>query len=55
MRCALMEMIVDGIQTNIPLHQELMNDAAFMQGGTSIHYLEKKLAMDKEARAGIPE
>ena len=55
MRCALMEMIVDGIHTNIALHQELMNDAAFMQGGTSIHYLEKKLAMDKEARAGIPE
>ncbi len=55
MRCALMEMIVDGIHTNIALHQELMNDAAFMQGGTSIHYLEKKLAMDKEARTGIPE
>jgi acetyl-CoA carboxylase biotin carboxylase subunit len=46
----LTEMIVDGIQTNIPLHRELMDDAGFMQGGTSIHYLEKKLAKDKEAK-----
>ena len=30
MRRALMEMVVEGIKTNIPLHQELMNDAAFM-------------------------
>ncbi len=55
MRGALLEMIVDGIHTNIPLHQELMNDAAFMQGGTSIHYLERKLAADKEAQAAIAE
>jgi acetyl-CoA carboxylase biotin carboxylase subunit len=44
MRIALSEMIVDGIQTNLPLHQELMLDTAFMRGGTSIHYLEEKLA-----------
>jgi acetyl-CoA carboxylase, biotin carboxylase subunit len=50
MRGALTEMIVDGIQTNIPLHRELMEDAAFVQGGTSIHYLEKKLAKDKEIK-----
>jgi len=43
MRIALSEMIVEGIKTNIPLHQELMNDAAFRRGGTSIHYLERKL------------
>jgi acetyl-CoA carboxylase biotin carboxylase subunit len=48
MRGALMEMIVEGIQTNIPLHKDLMDDAAFQQGGTSIHYLEQKLAKDKE-------
>ncbi len=35
---------IEGIQTNIPLHQDLMNDAAFVRGGTSIHYLEQKLA-----------
>jgi acetyl-CoA carboxylase biotin carboxylase subunit len=43
MRIALTEMVVDGIKTNIPLHQELCQDAAFLQGGTDIHYLEKKL------------
>jgi acetyl-CoA carboxylase biotin carboxylase subunit len=45
MRIALSEMVVEGIKTNIPLHIELMNDAAFHQGGTSIHYLENKLGI----------
>jgi acetyl-CoA carboxylase biotin carboxylase subunit len=44
MRIALSEMIVEGIQTNVPLHQELLLDSAFARGGTSIHYLEEKLA-----------
>ncbi len=44
MRTALSEMAVEGIETNIALHQELMLDAAFLRGGTSIHYLEHKLA-----------
>lgn len=44
MRIALSEMVVDGIQTNIPLHRELMVDARFVEGGTSIHYLEEYLA-----------
>jgi acetyl-CoA carboxylase biotin carboxylase subunit len=44
MRIALSEMIVEGIQTNLPLHQELMLDSAFVRGGTSIHYLEGKLS-----------
>ena len=43
MRIALSEMVVDGIKTNIPLHQEIMNDAAFIAGGVNIHFLEKKL------------
>jgi acetyl-CoA carboxylase biotin carboxylase subunit len=42
---ALDEMIIEGIKTNIPLHQSLVKDSAFQAGGTSIHYLEKKLAM----------
>jgi acetyl-CoA carboxylase biotin carboxylase subunit len=37
-------MIVEGVHTNIPLHRELMQDARFVAGGTSIHYLEQKLA-----------
>ncbi|WP_459616858.1 acetyl-CoA carboxylase biotin carboxylase subunit [Bordetella sp. 2513F-2] len=44
MRIALSEMVVEGIQTNIPLHRELMQDARFVEGGTSIHYLEHKLS-----------
>src|SRR5712691_9305267 len=44
MRIALSEMVVEGIKTNIPLHQELMLDAAFLRGATGIHYLEQKLA-----------
>jgi len=41
---ALSESVVGGIKTNIPLHQELLADAAFLRGGTSIHYLEERLA-----------
>jgi acetyl-CoA carboxylase, biotin carboxylase subunit len=44
MRIALSEMVVEGILSNIPLHRELMLDEKFIQGGTNIHYLEKRLA-----------
>ena len=44
MQIALSEMVVEGIQTNIALHRELMVDARFIEGGTNIHYLEHKLA-----------
>jgi acetyl-CoA carboxylase biotin carboxylase subunit len=44
MRVALSEMVVEGIQTNLALHRELMTDARFIAGGTSIHYLEQRLA-----------
>jgi len=43
MNIALSEMVVEGIKTNIPLHQELLRDAAFLRGGASIHHLEQKL------------
>ena len=42
---ALSEIVLDGIKTNIPLHQSLVRDPAFMAGGTDIHYLEKKLGL----------
>jgi len=41
---ALSETVIEGIKTNIPLHQELLLDAAFLRGGTDIHYLEQRLA-----------
>ena len=44
MRNALDEILVEGIQTNIPLHQDvIMRDSGFSKGGVDIHYLEKIL------------
>lgn len=43
MRTALAETVIEGINTNIPLHRELMVDAMVMTGGTNIHYLEQWL------------
>ncbi len=43
MRNALNEIVIEGIKTNIPLHQDIMKDASFTAGGVNIHYLEKKL------------
>ena len=45
MRNALSEMVIEGIKTNIPLHQEIFQHAAFQAGGTDIHYLEKRLGL----------
>jgi acetyl-CoA carboxylase biotin carboxylase subunit len=50
MRVALSEMVVEGIQTNIPLHREMLNDTSFMRGGVSIHYLEQKLAQEQKKK-----
>lgn len=47
MKIALDEIVVDGIKTNIPLHQDMMRDANFQLGETNIHYLEKKLSEKK--------
>ena len=44
MRTALGETLIEGINTNIPLHRDLMVDARFIEGGTNIHYLEQWLA-----------
>ena len=44
MRVALGELVATGIETNVPLHCALLQDAAFIQGGTGIHYLEQWLA-----------
>lgn len=45
MSMALAEIVIEGIKTNIPLHQKIMADGAFMNGGTDIHYLENKLGL----------
>ncbi len=43
---ALSEMVIEGIKTNVDLHRDLIADAAFHQGGASIHYLEQKLGFN---------
>src|SRR6266436_2610235 len=50
MRIALSEMVVEGIQTNIPLHRDLLIDTHFLRGGVSIHYLEQKLAGENKKK-----
>ncbi len=50
MQIALSEMVIDGITTNVPLHRELMMDPNFMEGGTSIHYLEHRLEEQAASR-----
>jgi acetyl-CoA carboxylase biotin carboxylase subunit len=52
MRTALSEMVVEGINTNLSLHQELLNDAAFITGATSIHFLEERMAKLKKIAGG---
>jgi len=51
MRIALSEMAIEGILTNLPLHRELLHDSRFVRGGTSIHYLEQKLAQENKQKA----
>jgi len=50
MRIALSEMVVEGIQTNIPLHRDMLGDTNFIKGGVSIHYLEQKLAQEEKKK-----
>jgi len=45
MRGALSELVIDGINTNIALHLDILNDSAFQAGGANIHFLEKKLGL----------
>jgi acetyl-CoA carboxylase biotin carboxylase subunit len=45
MKNALGEMVIEGIKTNIALHQEIFNHQAFGAGGQDIHYLERRLGL----------
>ena len=45
MQVALSETVIEGIKTNILLHQDLLNDDTVKQGGMDIHYLEHKLGL----------
>ena len=45
MTTALQEIVIDGISTTVPLHQEIFQHGAFKAGGTDIHYLERRLGL----------
>ncbi|MEL6290106.1 MAG: acetyl-CoA carboxylase biotin carboxylase subunit, partial [Pseudomonadota bacterium] len=45
MRGALDEFVIEGIKTNVALHQEILLHGAVQAGGTDIHYLEKRLGL----------
>ncbi|HEU0277019.1 MAG TPA: acetyl-CoA carboxylase biotin carboxylase subunit [Rhodanobacteraceae bacterium] len=53
MRLALSETIIEGIKTNIPLHQRIMADSGFKHGGRNIHYLEKRIREQREKGVGL--
>jgi acetyl-CoA carboxylase, biotin carboxylase subunit len=48
MRIALSEMRIEGIRTNVPLHQAMLEDEGFSDGGVDIHHLERWLAKRKQ-------
>lgn len=44
MQNALKEIIVDGIKTNVALHQRILGEPEFRKGAVNIHYLEELLS-----------
>jgi acetyl-CoA carboxylase biotin carboxylase subunit len=44
MRRAIVETVIDGIKTTLPLHEWIFSEEAFISGDYNIHWLEKKLA-----------
>ncbi|MFT6271012.1 MAG: acetyl-CoA carboxylase biotin carboxylase subunit [Alphaproteobacteria bacterium] len=46
MRHALNELVIDGIKTNVALQKRILHDENFFNGGTNIHYLERKLEQE---------
>ena len=50
LRNALAETRIEGIRTNLALHQDLLHDANLVKGGANLHYLEKVLALKRETQ-----
>ena len=46
MQNALDEIVIDGIKTNISLHQKILTDPQFIEGGTHIHHLTEMIAKE---------
>jgi acetyl-CoA carboxylase, biotin carboxylase subunit len=41
MKNALREIVIEGIKTNVPLHQKILENEKFKKGGVNIHFLEE--------------
>ncbi len=50
MERALEETVIDGIQTNIPLHMQLLQEPDFQAGEFDIHWLQKLLAKQFDSK-----
>lgn len=48
MRGALQDARLEGVKSNIPLHQLLMLEPGFVQGGVDIHHLERYLSSGRD-------
>ena len=48
MRVALDEVVLEGVETTVPLQRMLMDEPGFVEGGTDIHHLERWLAAANE-------
>jgi acetyl-CoA carboxylase biotin carboxylase subunit len=46
---AIVETVVDGVKTTLPLHQWIINHPDFRAGNYTIHWLEQQLAARKTA------
>jgi len=52
LRRAIVETVVEGVKTTLPLHEWIISQEAFITGDYNIHWLEKKLAEKQEAAKG---
>lgn len=50
LRRALEEFVIEGVKTTIPLHQEIISQAEYIDGQFNIHWLEKFMAAKKSAK-----
>ena len=50
LRRALEEFVIDGVQTTIPLQQEIISQAEFIDGQYNIHWLEKFLEKKQNSK-----
>ncbi len=50
MRRAIVETVVEGVKTTLPLHEWIFEQEAFLDGSYNIHWLEKTLAAKAEAK-----